>query len=83
MLKKSQIFLLLSFASFMAGAIIFALALFLRIMDPKTAGAVGAVLVILFIPLALLALYFKNKEVTAEKQAELERLEKKKKKHLN
>ena len=67
-MRYSTICLVAAIICFIAGAIIFMLALFAKIFDPEPAGAVGAVLILAFLVLSIANIAFRNKERAEEEK---------------
>ena len=67
-MRPSTICLLAAVVCFIAGAIIFMLALFARTIDPQTGGAVGSVLIIAFLALCMVNIALRNKERAQEEK---------------
>ena len=67
-MKPSNICLISSIVCFAAGALIFGLALFARMFEPKSAGAIGSVLIVAFLFLSMATIFFKNKERAEEEK---------------
>ena len=61
-MRTSTVTLIAGIISFIAGAAIFILALFARILDPDGAGLAGVLLIILFIILMFATIAIRNKE---------------------
>ena len=67
-MKYSTICLIASIACFIAGAIIFMLALFARMLEPQSAGAVGSILIMAFLFLSIGTILLRNKERAEEEK---------------
>ena len=67
-MRPSSICLIVAVICFIAGAIIFMLALFARTIDPQTGGAVGSILIIAFLALSLVNIALRNKERAKEEK---------------
>ena len=67
-MKTSRICLISSIVCFAAGALIFGLALFARMFEPKSAGAIGSVLIVAFLFLSMATIFFKNRERAEEEK---------------
>ena len=69
-MRKSTICLITSIVCFTAGVIIFGLALFTKMLDPKTAGGIGSILIFAFLFLSILTILLRNKERAEEGKKE-------------
>ena len=67
-MKPSTICLISGIICFIAGAAIFILALFTKTLEPKSAGAVGSILIVLFLFLSMGTIVLKNKERAQEEK---------------
>ena len=67
-MRPSTICLVTAVICFIAGAVIFMLALFARTIDPQTGGAVGSILIIAFLALSLVNIALRNKERAKEEK---------------
>ena len=69
-MRKSTICLITSIVCFTAGVIIFGLALFTKMFDPKTAGGIGSILIFAFLFLSILTILLRNQERAEEGKKE-------------
>ena len=67
-MRPSSICLIVAVICFIAGAIIFMLALFARTIDPQTGGAVGSILIIAFLALSMVNIALRNRERAQEEK---------------
>ena len=67
-MKASTVCLIAAVICFTIGAIIFMLALFARMFDPKVAGGIGSALIIAFLALSVANIILRNREMAKEKE---------------
>ena len=67
-MKASTVCLIAAVVCFTVGAVIFMLALFLRMFDPEVAGGIGSVLIIAFLLLSVANIILRNREMAKEKE---------------
>lgn len=61
-MRYSTVCLTSGIVCFIAGAVIFALALFGRMLDPEIGGSIGSTLIFIFLVLMMVTVIFRNKE---------------------
>ena len=67
-MRNSTICLISAVICFAVGAIIFMLALFARMFDPKTAGGIGLAFIFAFFILSMIVIPLRNREMAEEKK---------------